>query len=119
MRERLTKKQRELFDYLEAFIKSNGYAPSYREIMHALGYKSVSTVSTHVQGLITRGYIKKSQDEARSLEIIPAPSEADTHQAWLKRTLQRKLRTLEEQNTDQARKDSAVLTRTAELLGLE
>lgn len=119
MRERLTKKQRELFDYLDAFIKSHGYAPSYREIMHALGYKSVSTVSTHLQGLIAHGYVKKSQDEARSLEIIPAPSEADTHHAWLKRTVQRKQRALDEQNTEQARKDSQVLARACELLGLE
>lgn len=119
MRERTTKKQRELLNYLDAFIKSHGYAPSYREIMHALGYKSVSTVATHVQGLIARGYLKKSHDEARSLEVIPAASESDSHQMWLKRTLTRKQKALAEQRTDQARKDHAVLERAAILLGVE
>ena len=42
MREKTTKKQRELLSYIETFIKQNNFSPSYREIMKAMGYKSVS-----------------------------------------------------------------------------
>lgn len=68
-----SKKQHELLEYIEAFIKSNGYGPSYREIMRALDYKSVSTVAVHVDGLIKRGYLNKRDRSARSLEVVGAP----------------------------------------------
>lgn len=119
MRERTTKKQHELLSYLDAFIKSNGYAPSYREIMHALGYKSVSTVSTHVQGLIARGYVKKANDEARSLEIIPAASVADERVVWIRRKIAQKRTQLEAERSTEAKRDLAALQRATELLGLE
>jgi SOS-response transcriptional repressor LexA len=67
---RPSKKQRELLAYLEAFIKQYGYGPSYREIMRALDYKSVSTVATHVDGLIARGLLRKKDNSARSLEVL-------------------------------------------------
>ena len=43
-----TKKQYELLLFIDNFIKDNGYGPSYREIMRALNYKSVSTVAVHI-----------------------------------------------------------------------
>lgn len=52
------KKQRELLSFVDGFIKGNGYGPSYREIMRALDYKSVSTVAIHIDGLIARGFLK-------------------------------------------------------------
>lgn len=119
MRERTTKKQHELLSYLDAFIKSHGYSPSYREIMQALGYKSVSTVSTHIQGLIARGYVKKSADEARSLEIIPPPSATDDKEAWIKQKIANKIRALDADPSFEAKRDSAALHRAAQLLGLE
>ena len=65
-----TKKQRALLDFIDNFIKSNGYSPSFREIMRALDYKSVSTVATHVDGLIAKGWLAKKDNSARSLEVI-------------------------------------------------
>ena len=70
MEERPTKKQKELLSFIDGFIKGNGYGPSYREIMRALDYKSVSTVAVHVDGLIARGYLRKVTHSARSLEIV-------------------------------------------------
>ncbi len=67
---RPTKKQRELLSYLEGFIGEQGYGPSYREIMRALDYKSVSTVAAHVNGLIARGWLIKRDNSARSLEVL-------------------------------------------------
>ena len=67
--ERATKKQQELLRFVDAFISEHDYGPSYREIMVGLGYKSVSTVATHVEGLITKGYLERKDNTARSLAV--------------------------------------------------
>jgi len=68
--QRSSKSQRELLNFVDNFIQGHGYGPSYREIMRALGYKSVSTVAVHIDGLISRGYLLKRDHSARSLEVI-------------------------------------------------
>ena len=68
--ERASKKQQELLSFVDGFIKGNGYGPSYREIMRSLGYKSVSTVAIHIDGLIAKGYLRRRDKSARSLEVI-------------------------------------------------
>ena len=70
MAERSTKRQKELLEYVDAFIQEHGYGPSYREIMNAIGYKSVSTVAIHIDGLIAKGFLRKSDNSARSLEVV-------------------------------------------------
>ena len=70
MTERATKKQQELLHYIKEFIQEHDYGPSYREIMRALEYKSVSTVAVHVEGLITKGYLVRKDKSARSLEVV-------------------------------------------------
>jgi SOS-response transcriptional repressor LexA len=70
--ERSTRRQKELLDYVDVFIKEHGYGPSYREVMSALGYKSVSTVAIHINGLIEKGYLRKRDNSARSLEVVSA-----------------------------------------------
>ncbi len=67
---RPTKKQRELLEYIQAFIKEHGYSPSYREIMNGLEYTSVATVALHVNSLIKRGHLRKRDRSARSLEVV-------------------------------------------------
>lgn len=74
--QRPSKKQRELLTFIENFIHSQGYGPSYREVMRALDYKSVSTVAVHIDGLIARGLLKKTDNFARSLEVVAKASEA-------------------------------------------
>lgn len=66
---RPTKKQRELLGFIEQFIQTNGYSPSYREIMSGLHYTSVATVALHVNNLIKRGHLRKRDRSARSLEV--------------------------------------------------
>jgi repressor LexA len=70
MIDRSTKRQKELLNFVDGFIQGHGYGPSYREIMRALGYKSVSTVAMHIDGLITKGYLQKRNRSARSLEVL-------------------------------------------------
>lgn len=67
---RSTKRQKELLDFVDAFIQEHGYGPSYREIMNAIGYKSVSTVAIHIDGLISKGFLRKTDNSARSLEVV-------------------------------------------------
>lgn len=69
---RSSKRQRELLNFVDGFIQGHGYGPSYREIMRALGYKSVSTVAVHIDGLISKGYLLKRDNSARSLEVVTA-----------------------------------------------
>jgi len=66
---RPTKKQRELLNFIEAFIGEHGYSPSYREIMSGLNYNSVATVALHINSLIARGHLRKRDKSARSLEV--------------------------------------------------
>lgn len=66
----LTKKQTEILDYIENFISSEGYSPTYREIMAGLGYKSVATVAKHIDNLVVLGKLEKAENgEARSVSI--------------------------------------------------
>lgn len=84
-REKATKKQQELLQYIADFLGENDYAPSYREIMGALGYKSVSTVAVHVDALIAKGYLTKSDKSARSIRVAAARSTEELqHIAWLR-----------------------------------
>ena len=90
---RPSKKQRELLVFIEGFIKTNGYGPSYREVMGALDYKSVSTVATHINGLILRGLLRKKDNSARSLEVVSEQSEAivgNPHIQWLRREIKKR-----------------------------
>ncbi|MDD5567502.1 MAG: winged helix-turn-helix transcriptional regulator, partial [Patescibacteria group bacterium] len=68
MVERLTKKQKEILDFVIEFIKVSGYSPSYREIADHLGLSSPATIHEHIRGLEDKGYLKAQEGRARSLE---------------------------------------------------
>lgn len=79
---RPSKKQRELLEFIKHFIATQGYGPSYREIMRALDYKSISTVAVHIDGLTARGLLRKKNNSARSLEVVvlaPDTQKQDAH----------------------------------------
>ncbi len=67
----LTKRQKEILDYILEFITGHGYAPSFEEIAEAFGYSSLATVHEHVSNLERKGYIRKAYNESRSIEILP------------------------------------------------
>lgn len=67
----LTKRQREILDYLRDFIADNGYAPSFDEIRLDFGYASLATVHEHLTNLQRKGYIRRSFRRSRSVEIEP------------------------------------------------
>src|SRR6185437_4950564 len=65
----LTRRQKELMDFLSNFIERNGYSPSYDEIATGLSLASLATVHKHVQALETKQYLKRSYNHSRLLEI--------------------------------------------------
>jgi repressor LexA len=73
MAETLTKRQKEVLDYVSQFIELHGYAPSYREIAAYFKYGSVATVAEHIESLVTKGMLSKSDNEARSIQLVYAP----------------------------------------------
>ena len=68
----LTKRQRQILDFITEFTGDNGYAPSLREIGDHFNLSSPATIHAHVQALKQKGMLKTSFNEARSIEIIPA-----------------------------------------------
>lgn len=74
---RASKRQRELLQFVDNFIQGHGYGPSYREVMRSLGYKSVSTVAIHINGLISKGYLQKTDNSARSLQVLTTKFSVD------------------------------------------
>ena len=66
----LTKKQKELFEYLNRYIDLNGIAPSFEEMKKALNLKSKSGIHRLILSLEQRGFIKRLKHKARAMEII-------------------------------------------------
>lgn len=65
----LSKKQSEALDAIRAFLAAHKYAPSYRDVMKAMGIKSPATAYAHVQQLKEKGYLKIKGGEMRSVEL--------------------------------------------------
>ena len=68
----LTKRQRQILDYLTTYASGNGYAPSFEEIAEHFNYNSLATVHEHLSNLERKGYIKRSYNESRAIEILPS-----------------------------------------------
>ena len=70
----LTKRQREILDYLHDFIEQHGYAPSLEEIGRRFGLSSLATVHKHLTKLQEKGFIKRAWNRSRSVELVPKPA---------------------------------------------
>ena len=67
----LTRRQREIFDFIRSFVAEHGYSPSLEEIGSEFGLRSVATVHKHVQHLVEKGYLRKAWNRSRSVEPVP------------------------------------------------
>ena len=67
----LTRRQREILDYLKEFIDEQGYAPSLEEIGSRFGLSSLATVHKHLMNLQEKGFIRRAWNRSRSVELVP------------------------------------------------
>src|SRR6266513_2810701 len=67
----LTKRQREILDYLSDFIQNHGYAPSLEEIGRRFNLSSLATVHKHLSNLQEKGFIRRAWNRSRSVELEP------------------------------------------------
>lgn len=124
--DRPSKKQRELLSFIDGFIAGHGYGPSYREIMRALNYKSVSTVATHIDNLIEKGHLRKRDNSARSLEVVTSSREfkqtaapTKTQEKWLVELIKKRFEAVEAEPHNQKWVDELyVLVGALQVLGL-
>lgn len=66
---KLTRRQREIYDYLAEFIEDNGYAPSLEEIAARFGLSSVATVHEHLENLESKGAVRRDPHRSRAIEL--------------------------------------------------
>lgn len=66
----LTKRQKEILDFIESFLDTHGYSPSFEEIASFFQFRSLATVHEHLTNLESKGYIRKNYNESRSIELM-------------------------------------------------
>lgn len=66
----LTRRQREIYDFICSFIRTRGYSPSLEEIGARFQLSSVATVHKHVAQLVEKGWLRKAQSRSRSVEPV-------------------------------------------------
>jgi repressor LexA len=67
----LTRRQKQVLDFIARFQDDNGYCPSYEEIARGLDLASLATVHKHISALATKSYLKRGVNQSRSLELAP------------------------------------------------
>lgn len=72
----LTKRQSEILSYLQGHIHDRGYAPSFEEIAGQFGFQSLATVHEHLTNLERKGYIQRTHNESRAIEVLPPKGQA-------------------------------------------
>ena len=80
----LTKRQKEVLDFLVTFLNKRGYSPSFEEIAHSLKLNSLATVHKHISTLEKKGFIRRGYNQSRSIEVQQLPKQvreqvADRH----------------------------------------
>ena len=66
----LTKRQRQILDFIGGFIEERGYSPSLEEIGSHFGLSSVATVHKHVSRLVEKGLVRRGWNQNRSIELV-------------------------------------------------
>jgi len=69
----LTKRQKEVLDFLVTFVNKHGYSPSFEEIGRALRLTSLATVHKHISTLERKGFVRRGYNQSRSIEVTQLP----------------------------------------------
>jgi len=70
----VTRRQKEVLDFISNFVQRNGYSPSFEEIARGLGLKSLATVHKHITNLQKKGLLQRAHNRSRSIDVIPQRS---------------------------------------------
>lgn len=73
---KLTKRQKEVLDFITEFIEREGYSPSMEEIAGRFGISSLNAVFKHLAALEARGYLHRDANRARSIELVQTKAAA-------------------------------------------
>jgi repressor LexA len=66
----LTRRQKQVYDFLAQFVEEHGYSPSFEEIGDGLGLSSLATVHKHVSNLEQKGLLKRDYNRSRSIDLL-------------------------------------------------
>jgi len=66
----LTRRQKELYDFLLSFVDQHGYSPSFEEIAEGMGLSSLATVHKHITNLEQKGLLKRDYNRSRSIDLL-------------------------------------------------
>jgi repressor LexA len=66
----LTRRQKQILDFIQEFVERNGYSPSLEEIGQHFGLSSVATVHKHVTNLVRKGLLRRTWNQNRSIEVV-------------------------------------------------
>ena len=66
----VTRRQKEVLDFLESFVGRNGYSPSFEEIARGMGLKSLATVHKHITNLEKKGMLDRVHNRSRSIDLL-------------------------------------------------
>jgi repressor LexA len=69
----LTKRQKEVLDFLVTFLNKHGYSPSFEEIARSLKLTSLATVHKHITTLERKGFVRRGYNQSRSIEVMHLP----------------------------------------------
>ena len=67
----LTRRQRQVYDFIASFVQRHGYSPSFEEIGGGLGLSSLATVHKHITNLEKKGLLKRDYNKSRSIDVLP------------------------------------------------
>ena len=66
----LTRRQKQVYDFISGFVDKNGYSPSYEEIADGLGLSSLATVHKHISNLEEKELLRRDYNRSRSIELL-------------------------------------------------
>jgi repressor LexA len=67
----LTRRQKEILEFVTRFIDRKGYAPTIEEIAEHFSLRSLATVHKHLSNLQEKGLIRREWNRSRALELVP------------------------------------------------
>src|SRR5207249_3272248 len=67
----ITRRQRQIYDFISEFVQTHQYSPSYEEIKQGMGLSSLATVHKHISNLEKKGLLTRDYNRSRSIDLLP------------------------------------------------